>query len=333
MTSAGSSGSGSTTNVTSRRSGPPRGDLGLVGRPPDELVVEPDVPRDPALERRVDRPVLAEPRPVALFEPKRHQRAHPEEPQPVRLAGRHDPVEELALVLGRHPQLVAQVAGVVDAGQQDRGHAEVDPPERHEREGLGREVEVRGDRREHVARARPGDRQPDEAQPEHLEADRAVGRQVMAEPARVMDLRGERSEEVELVGIGRPGDRELPDDPAGVVEHRGQRDPPRRGHPRGEQRRQPGLGAGARDPVLCVVRDLGHPDPLADGRDLLSHAVPRVRPSERDFLLGFEARALEPQRVLEARRRPPDRVRLGQPVVDRGRRAAGGRPAAPRWGT
>ena len=68
--------------------------------------------------------------------------------------------------------------------------------------------------REHVARARPGDGQPDQAQPEHLEPDRPVGRQVVAEPARVVDLGRQRPEQVELVGLGRPRDGELADDPA-----------------------------------------------------------------------------------------------------------------------
>jgi hypothetical protein len=45
----------------------------------------------------------------------------------VRLAGGDDPVEQLALVLRRDPQLVAEVAGVVDPGQVDRRHPEVDP--------------------------------------------------------------------------------------------------------------------------------------------------------------------------------------------------------------
>ena len=66
------------------------GHLGLVGRPTDEVVVEPEVARDPGLGRRVDRPVLAEPRPVALLQAERHQRPHPEQPQAVRLARGHD---------------------------------------------------------------------------------------------------------------------------------------------------------------------------------------------------------------------------------------------------
>ena len=56
---------------------------------------------------------------------------------------------------------------------------EIDLAERHERERRGREVEVRRDRRQHVARSRAGDRQPGQPEPEHLEPDDPVGRQVV----------------------------------------------------------------------------------------------------------------------------------------------------------
>ena len=189
----------------------------------------------PAFERRVDRAVLAEPRPVALLEPERHQRPHPEQPQAVRLAGGHDPVEQRALVLGRDPQLVAEVARVVDPRQVGRDHPEVDLPERHEREGLGREVEVGCHRRQDVARPRTGDGQPGQPQPQDLEADAARRPAGGGGTSGVVDLGRQRAEEVELVGLGRARDRELADDPARVVEHRGQRDPPDGRHPRGQQ--------------------------------------------------------------------------------------------------
>ena len=164
-----------------------------MGGPADEVVIEPKVASDPGLGRRVDRPVLTEPCPVALLEPQGHQRPHPEQPQAVRLAGRHDPVEQLALVLGRDPQLIAEVTGVVDSGEKNGRHPEVDPSERHERERLGRQVEVRRDRREHLPRPRARDRQPGQPQAEHLEPDRPVARQVVAEadrafPARIAPL-------------------------------------------------------------------------------------------------------------------------------------------------
>ena len=154
----------------------------------------------------------------------------------MRLSGRDDPVEQRPLVLRRDPQLVAQLAGVVDPGDEGGLHPEVDAAERHERERGGRQVEIRCDGGEDVARPRPGQRQTDEGQAEDLERHRPVARQVVAEPARVVGLGRERAEQVKLVGRGGPGDGELADDPPGVVEHRGERDPSLRGHSGGEQR-------------------------------------------------------------------------------------------------
>ena len=299
-------------------------DLGLVSGPSDELMIELDVVGDPALERGVDRPVFAEPRPVALLEPQRHEGAHPEQPDPVLGAGFHDPVEQRRLVFGRHPQLVAEVARVVDPADQRRDHPEVDPPEVHEPERLGRQVRG-GDRGQHVARPRAGDRQARQRQAEDLEPDAPVGRQVMAEPARVVDLRRQRPEQVERGRLVGPCDGELADDPAGVVEHRRQRDPSDLRHPGCEERRQPGLRTGPGDPVLGVVGDLRHPDPFADGGHLLGHLRPGVRAPERDVLDRRQPLRLEPQRMLQAERRTPDRVGRGQPVVDRRRQQRPGR--------
>ena len=288
-------------------------------RATDELVVELDVARDPAFERGVDRAVLAEPRAVALLEPQRHQRTHPEQAQPVRPTGLDDPVEQRALVLWRDPQLVPEVAGVVDPGQVRRVHPEIDLAEGHERERRGREVEVGGHGGEDVARQRSGHDSPTSPRPRTSKRHGPVAREVVAEPARVVGLGGQRSEQVELVGLGGSRHGELADDPALVVEHRRQRDPPGRRHPGGQQGRQPRLRARPGDPVLRVVRDLRHPDPLADGGDLLGDALPGIRAAEGDLLPRLEAGLLEPERVLEAGGRAPDRVRRGEPVVDRGR--------------
>ena len=154
--------------------------------------------------------------------------------------------------------------------------------------------------RERVAGAWPGDGQADQREAEHLECHGSVVRQVVAEPARVVDLGGERAEEVELVGLGRSGDGELADDPAGIVEHRRQRDPAGRRHPGRQQGRQPRLRARPGHPVLGVVRDLGDADALADRGDLAATHVPGVRAPERDILLRLQAGLLEPQRVLQA---------------------------------
>ena len=134
----------------------------------------------------------------------------------------------------------------------------------------------------------------------------------------MVSLGRKRAEEVVLVCVGRPGDRELAGDPARVVEHRRQRDPARLRHPGGEQGGQPRLGAGPAHPILGVVRDLRHPDSLADRRDLLRDALPGVRAAEGHVLLRGEAGLLEPEGVLQAERGAPDGVRGRQSVVDRG---------------
>jgi hypothetical protein len=68
--------------------------LGLDGGPPDEVVVELEVAVHSRLERRVDRPVLAEPRAEHLLHPHRHQRPESEQPHPVLLAGLPQQVEQ-----------------------------------------------------------------------------------------------------------------------------------------------------------------------------------------------------------------------------------------------
>ena len=106
----------------------------LVRRAADELVVELDVALQAGLVERVDRAVLAIPRPVALLEPQRHQRPEPEQPDPVLLARGHQLVEQRTLVLGSDPQLVAELAAVVDPADERRDDPDLDPPEIHEAE-------------------------------------------------------------------------------------------------------------------------------------------------------------------------------------------------------
>src|SRR3546814_7730356 len=64
------------------------------------------------------------------------------------------------LVVRRHPELVAEVAGEVDPPDPGGDHAEIHAAEVHERKGRVGDVGV-GEPRQEVARPRPGD---DEAQ-------------------------------------------------------------------------------------------------------------------------------------------------------------------------
>ena len=240
------------------------------------------------------------------------------------LAGGHDPVEQGTLILGRDPQLVAEVAGVIDPGEVNRDHPEVDLAEGHEREGLGREVEIGRHGLEDIPRTRPGYGQADQPEAQHVEPHAAVRRQVVAEPARMMDLCRQRPEQVELVRLGGSCDREFADDAACIVEHRGQGDAAGRRHARRQQRGQPGLGAWPYDPVLGVIGDLRHADPFTDRRNLRRYLRPRVGAPERDLLPWLQPRFLKPQRVLKPERRAPHGVGGGQSVVDRRRQQRSG---------
>ena len=166
---------------------PARGAFGLDGGAADELVIELQDAVHPRLERGVDRPVLAEPGAEVLLEAHRDQGPEPEQAHVELVARLPQQVEEVALVLGLHPDLVPEIAGVRHARQPDRGHAEVDRAERHEREVGGRQ-RCLGELLQHVARSRSGNRQPDHRQGEHLEANRARLREMVDEPAWVMHL-------------------------------------------------------------------------------------------------------------------------------------------------
>ena len=189
----------------------------------DEVVVELEVAVDARFERCVDRPVLTEPCAEVLLQPQRHEGPEAEQPDAVLLAGRHQRVEQRPLVLRRDPHLVAEIAAVRQSPYPSRDRADLDLLEVHELERRIRHVRV-GDGLQHVTRTRPGQREADEAQPQDLETDGVVGRQMVEEPAAVVHLGGLRAEEEVLVLAGA-GDRELADDAALRVQHCRERDP------------------------------------------------------------------------------------------------------------
>ena len=127
-----------------------------------------------------------------------------------------------------------------------------------------------------------------------------------------------RAEQEELV-IVRTGHRELADDPAFRVEHRGERDAPWLREPIGEQALEPLGRPRPGYPVLGEVGALGEPDPFAHGPALVGDDRERVGPPERDVLGRFLAGTLEPQGVLEPEAGTPHRVVGGEPVVHRRR--------------
>ena len=159
---------------------------GLLADEVRRLVVG-DEAVEAGLERTVDRPVLAGPGAVGLLEAQRIQRTRAEQPDAVRLARRHQCIEDVDEVRGFAPDLVADVAGVADASHQRRGHADRDALDVHETELRRGEVRC-GHGREHLARARTGDRETREAGAVGDDGHRAVGRQMLLEPAHVVVL-------------------------------------------------------------------------------------------------------------------------------------------------
>ena len=159
---------------------------GLLADEVRRLVVG-DEAVEAGLERTVDRPVLAGPGAVGLLEAQRIQRTRAEQPDAVRLARRHQRIEDVDEVRGFAPDLVADVAGVADASHQRRGHADRDALDVHEAELRRGEVR-RGHGREHLARARTGDREARETGAVGDDGHRAVGRQMLLEPAHVVVL-------------------------------------------------------------------------------------------------------------------------------------------------
>ena len=130
------------------------------------------------------------------------------------------------------------------------------------------------------------------------------------------------SEHHELLGPGvlvsQCGHGEVTDEPAGLIEHRGEgqaagsRDPV--GHETVEGR--PGSRAG--ELVLGETGGLDHSHPFPHRGDLLGHHREGVGPVEGDLLERFLVGALEPQGVFEAVGGAPHGVGLGEPTVDGG---------------
>ena len=284
-------------------------------RPPDEVVVQLHDVGHPRLKRGIDGTVLAEPRAVALLESKRQERPDAEQAQAMGLTEPDEAVEQRPLVLRCHPQLIAKLARVGEPTDLGGDHPDVHAADIHEPERLRAHIR-RGHRGQHVARSRAGQPQPDEVQPDDLERNVATDGQVIQEPTLVVRLAGERSEQGERLHV-RPGDGELPDDPARLVEHRRQADPAHRRQAIREEPRQPGRGACAGHPVLRKVGDLDEADAFADGGTFGGDLRPGIRSTERHILDGWRPRCPEPEGMLKPEGRAPHRVGRRQAVVDR----------------
>src|SRR5690625_2659426 len=67
-------------------------------------------PLQPRLQRPVNWPILTPPTAAPFFQPQRVHRPRPEGPEPERRALLHQALEDMALIFGFHPDLVAEIA-------------------------------------------------------------------------------------------------------------------------------------------------------------------------------------------------------------------------------
>ena len=250
-----------------------------------------------ALERPVDRAELAEPGREILLEPHRQQRAHAEIDDAQLGAGILDRVIDQPLIGRLHPDLIAEIAGVGDAVDHAWRAADRHVAEIHEAEGLRRDVLVDQLGEQRLA-FRPSDRQADQRLVEAVDAHRTVLRQMLFEPAHVIFLGGRRTPDHEFF-VASFCNREIADQPAELVEHRGQHDAPLLRHAVGHQPVEEVFRTSARHFVLGEVGDLGDADALAHRAYLVADMLEIIGAVERDDILGLGAVGREPQRRLQ----------------------------------
>src|SRR3546814_17009755 len=109
---------------------------------------------------------------------------------------------ERALVFRPDPDLVAEVAREGEAADERRDRTDIHPPEGEEGKGRDRNV-VGRDLLKEGPGVRPGDREADEGGAERPDADAALRRQVLLEPAPMVLLRVAGAEDHEPV-LGEP---------------------------------------------------------------------------------------------------------------------------------
>ncbi len=256
------------------------------------------------------------------------------EPEP--LPGLAKIIVERCAIVGRRPDLVAELAG--EAGtRQDRGR-EADRSLAHIEEPEGARRKVRAHQAlQELPRAGAGDREAAEGRcgGAHEYIRRGLAR---PEPAQVKLLGEARSHDEEAI-LRKTGDREIPDDPPGGIEHRGEREASRSRDAGCKHAVEPPARALAGDLVLAVVGGLVKPHRAAHGAAFGAHHGEGFRPAVGRGLLGRHPARREPQGILETEVRPHDGTGRLELRVDRGatHRAGGGQllvrvgePEAPR---
>ena len=267
-----------------------------------------DKPVETGFESPVDWAQLTVPGREILLQAQRQQRPHAEIADARGFARRHDLAIEPVLIFWRHPDFVAEVAGVGDAVDH-RGHvADVHGTVRHEGEGGVRDVLV-GQASQHLARLRPGDGEADQVQVITADMNVCCSEGVrplqrrgltpyLLEPAHMILLRLARSPHDKAI-IGRFGDGKIADQFAVRVQHRRQDQPARLRHLVGHQPRQERLGARSGKLILREIRDLRDADAVAHQTALVADMLEVVRAVERHDVLGLRPLGCEPQRHLK----------------------------------
>ena len=314
------------------------GVLRSEGVPSDEVLVHLDEATEVGLERVVDRAVFPSPRSEALLESERVQRMQPEHPDPELFARLKQLLVDVALVAGRHPELVAEIAGEGHPTAPHRSEPDVDLRERHEAHAVLADVGV-GELFEYRSCVRAGDRQAGRLEAERFVADRTVGGQLLVEPSLVIPLGDTGTEEHEFLtvtgvaggaacdgrcrtfgGPGRSaerGDGEVADQVARRVGHRrechatGVRDAT------GQDAIEVRASAGTAELELREAGGLPQANTRANGEGLLADLVPGVGATERDVLDGLLTFLLEPERGLQPEAVTEHGVLCRQSVVDR----------------
>src|SRR6266478_2331967 len=144
-------------------------------------------------ERTVDRPELAGPVGEAFFQPHRGERTRAIVPTSKPRARLDQKFVQRKLMIGAHPDFVAELSGKRDPADRCRDHPDFHAADRQERETVVRHI-LRNETREQLARPRSCYREADERAPQRAYGNAAVGK-VALEPAHVVLLGDARSED------------------------------------------------------------------------------------------------------------------------------------------
>ena len=233
-------------------------------RSADEVaLVVGDEPVEPALPRCVVGAELAEEGAVAFLQSQRHQRAAAEVHEAEIAASFDDRFVERHLIVGRAPDFIAEVAGVTGADHR-RGHQS----DRHLSHGEELELVVRDivldQPLQELARLRSCDHQAVQCMRNRAHRNVFCVRQVLLEPAHMIDLGDAGADHQEPIGC-EADQREVAQNGAALVEHRGKHHAARLRDLVGEHPVEPHSGTRSGDLILAEAGDLHQAHGIAHG--------------------------------------------------------------------